>query len=540
MRSIRIALVVVGALVAMAAFGGRAAKAAGSEPLCEAHPGTCLDTTGHKNYEGQYVGHDEPSLLFYSNRDGSGNSNVWHLQIPKESVLSPVQLPMSPLQGATVGGTWNFQLHPTFWFGMALCDTQSYPNQNTTCPPDSDANILNGTDPTKPDYVGNHAGTAFMELQFYPPGYVQQFTGFSCAARQWCSAMTIDGVTDSQAQTNNADCLERAGEEYANFAYLTLNGVPQGPPDPLNFDFVGSGTPGPNVLYMNPGDKVTVSIEDTVGGLMTIVHDETTGQTGSMVASSANGFGHPLFQPNATHCSDQAYTYHPMYSTSTTETIVPWAAHTYNVAFSDELGHFEYCGGNIDADGICHQRTDSFGDSDDDFCFTGKDSLLIKVNGCLDSDVDFDGSSYGPNWPGTFANPITDALFHPQSFVVTSPLTNGHNYEQAAFETDLPAIEFVQGCDIATGANCTNPPRGALFYPFYSTTVKGGTCAWREGGRFMPGTANTFGGSSQAEYGSLLFNYAAAAPFFPVAGTYTFNYRNVLSNNPCPSNGSLP
>jgi len=539
MRSIRIAIVLVGVLVAFAAFGGRAARADGSsEPLCEAHSGSCLDTRSHKSYEGDYVGHDEPSLLFYSNQPGSGYTNVWHLQIPKDAPVAPIQLPMNSLQ-TPVGGTWNFQLRPTFWFGMAVCDTQSYPNQNTVCPPDSDSNIKVGTDPTKPDYVGNHAGTAFLELQFYPPGYVQQFAGFSCAATKWCSAMTIDGLSDDQTQNNNADCLERAGEEYANFAYLTLNGVPQGPPDPLNFQFVQSGTPGANVLYMSPGDKVTVTIQDTVGGLQTIVHDDTTGQTGSMVASSANGFGHPLFQPSSATCHDQLYTYHPMYSTSTTDTTVPWAAHTYNVAFSDEIGHFEFCGGSIDANGNCHQRTDNFGDSDDDFCFPGSDSLLIKVNACLDADTDFDGSSYGLNWPGTSPNPTFDALFHPQSFVVSSPLTNGQNYPKAAFETDLPAIEFQQGCDIVTGANCTNPPQGAQFYPFYSTTVKGGTCAWREGGRFMPGTTNDFGGSSAAEYGSLLFGYAPSLPGFP-AGTYTLNYHNSLPNNPCPSNGSLP
>ena len=36
--------------------------------------------------------------------------------------------------------TWNFQLHPAFWLGMAMCDTQSAPEyQHTRCTPDSDA-----------------------------------------------------------------------------------------------------------------------------------------------------------------------------------------------------------------------------------------------------------------------------------------------------------------------------------------------------------------------------------------------------------------
>ena len=90
MRSIRIAIVLVGVLVAFAAFGGRAARADGSsEPLCEAHSGSCLDTRSHKSYEGDYVGHDEPSLLFYSNQPGSGYTNVWHLQIPKDAPVAP-------------------------------------------------------------------------------------------------------------------------------------------------------------------------------------------------------------------------------------------------------------------------------------------------------------------------------------------------------------------------------------------------------------------------------------------------------------------
>jgi hypothetical protein len=527
---IRTALVLAGFAAALAAVGVPTAGAEPGGPLCESHIGTCLDTRSHKNYEGDYVGHDEPSVLFYSNRAGSGNSNVWQLQIPRDP-------PVLPTQRSIASGTWNFQLHPAFWFGMAMCDTQSYPNVSSTCTADSDTNIKNSSDPNSPDYIGKHAGTAFMELQFYPPGYIQQFTGFSCAARQWCAAMTIDGLSDDLTQANNADCLQRAGEEYADFAYLTLNGAPQGPPDPLNFEFVGSGLPGPSVLYMNPGDRVTVSIQDSLVGVVTTVVDHTTGQSGSMTASVANGFGHPKFQPNASSCSDELYAYHPMYSTSSENTRVPWAAHSYNVAFSDEIGHFEYCNGPVDSDGICHQRNM---DLDDDFCFDGSTSLLVHVAGCMDSDIDFNGTSYQPDWPGTFPNPVLDQLLHPQSFVVTSPLSGGLNYERVAFETDLPAIEFLQGCDVTTGAGCTNPPARAAFYPFYSTTGTGGSCAWREGGRFMPGTTNAFGGSSTTEYGSLLPLFYATDPRNPVPGTAFEDYHNGLSSNPCPSNGSLP
>ena len=75
-------------------------------------------------------------------------------------------------QRARATHSYDFQLYAAFWFGMAMCDTQSYPNTVKSCIPDSDANIAKPGSPF-------HPGTAFMELQFYPPGYVQQFDGFS-------------------------------------------------------------------------------------------------------------------------------------------------------------------------------------------------------------------------------------------------------------------------------------------------------------------------------------------------------------------------
>ena len=125
------------------------------------------DNPGGKEY---YVGHDEPSLLFYSSTPGAGFNNVYQIRLPKDP-------PMLPKQDGS-GGTWNFQLHPAFWFGMAMCDDQGNPNPggapgrpNIPCAPDSDSNIFDSPDPAAPDYIGNHPGTAFMEMQFYPPGW---------------------------------------------------------------------------------------------------------------------------------------------------------------------------------------------------------------------------------------------------------------------------------------------------------------------------------------------------------------------------------
>ena len=98
-----------------------------------------------------------------------------------------------------------------------------------------------------------------------------------------------------------------------------------------------------DTLEYNNGDQLVVDMHDTPDGFQVVIHDLTTGQSGSMTASTANGFGHALFQPNASTCSVVPYAYHPQFSTSNASTRNVSAAHTYNVAFSDEIGHFEYC-----------------------------------------------------------------------------------------------------------------------------------------------------------------------------------------------------
>jgi hypothetical protein len=166
--------------------------------------------------EDHYVGHDEPSLLFYSNQPGSGNVMTWQLTLPKDPSTLPTQ------RG---GGTFNFQLHPAFWFGMAMCDTQSYPEQVSTCAPDSDSNIMD------PAVSPNHPGTAFMELQFYPPGWVKWPAGLSCDAMKWCAALNIDSLSEDPVNgtTLNSTCAAITGLEYVNFAFVTKNGVSQAP-----------------------------------------------------------------------------------------------------------------------------------------------------------------------------------------------------------------------------------------------------------------------------------------------------------------------
>src|SRR6266853_3612473 len=166
-------------LLATAAFAQSGLSILQKAHSCDDQSGVlCTEVFDSIGYGGAYTGHDEPSLLFYSNVSGAGNTGVYLLRLPKDP-------PTLPKQDGT-GGTFNFQLRPAFWVSMAMCDTQSAPNFTSVCPPDTDANIFDNSDPTASDYIGHHPGTAFMEMQFYPPGWVPWPAATSCDPFKWC------------------------------------------------------------------------------------------------------------------------------------------------------------------------------------------------------------------------------------------------------------------------------------------------------------------------------------------------------------------
>jgi hypothetical protein len=522
------------AVAGLVLFGLFAGSAHAVRPVCSEPYALCAETTDSIGYGGEYTGHDEPSLLFYSNTPGSGNSSLYHLRVSSDPKVLPNQ--------SGTAGTWNFQLHPAFWLGMALCDNQSGPEfTHAPCVADSDTNIFDSGDENAADYIGHHPGAAFLEVQFYPPGWVSWPPGVSCDASKWCAAMAIFSFNQDQntGVRNNADCLNTVGIEPANFAFITRSGTPHAPPGPLD-QTLGTFTPDPTTdLFMNSGDELTADIHDGADGLTAIIHDLTTGQSGSMTASEGNGFAQVLYEPGSATCHELPYTFRPMYSTSSEHTRVPWAAHSYNVAFSDEIGHFEYCSAVSEEGGQCTAGGDN--DGDDDGCFSADVSLFVPIGGCLATDNDFDGVSYQPVWGGSNPNRGQDKKYHPTPIVFTSPVFNGtQNFDRVAFEADLPRIEaadFGGNCNRFTGEGCVNPPPGSNFYPIYSTGTSNGTpsghCVWQFGGPFNKGTTNTFGGNSATEFGPLLFSdYPNPNPAFRHR---TNNFRNILDNNPCPA-----
>jgi hypothetical protein len=265
---------------------------------------------------GWYVGHDEPSVKFISNAAGSGNTMTYFMKLP-------VDPKRKPTANGRVTSYAELSLAP--WFGLPICDPRSYP-QNP-CTPNSDSNIGTNT--------AGAAGSALMELQFYPPGFTPFPDSASCSATQWCGALTIDSLECSYGfATCNNNCIEPV-----NFAFLQTNGVPAGPPAPQTAtlrSMLGNG----KTLKLNPGDVLKVSISDPPSGLTTVVRDLTTGRTGYMTASARNGF----MNTSMSNCDGHPFTFHAEYNTARKQNMVPWTALEAGVLMEQEIGHFETCG----------------------------------------------------------------------------------------------------------------------------------------------------------------------------------------------------
>jgi hypothetical protein len=558
MKRLRILSVVAFAAVLVAAVGALASSGSAQNYAPAGKP-SCLklafctevDDPYSAFHTWNYVGHDEPSVEFYSNRAGAGNNMTYEMTLPND--------PSNGCQNTNAsapgyGNSCNVMLHPAFWFGMDMCATQSYPEQLSTCTPDSDNNVVNPAKTTKAP------GVAFEELQFYAPGWVPQFANSSCDPTRWCVALNIDSLSEDpiNGTTLNPTCQSEilGGTENINFAYLTDNGIPVGPPNPLQFDVTESGNPQGNppgvttpagydskshVFFLNSGDDIKVSLFDTANGLETYVQDLTRSTAGYMIASAANHFGQINYAPTGTSCTETDYNFHPMFSTSSTKTRTLWAAHSYNVAFADELGHFDWCSrldpnvgntcgpspgytndssivGMEGKPGADQEPAESITSSGfDDFgCFAAAESLNYQINGCVAANTPgFDGAPYlASDWPNGSNNPSSSAGLDataPDPVLFTSPLINGTaHYTSFAFEDDLPRIEasdFGGSCNRTTGVGCTNPPPtddgASAFYPYYTLTqtadtlYPGGACLFALGDMASaPSTVNSEGGSS--------------------------------------------
>jgi hypothetical protein len=488
---------------------------------------------------GHYIGHDEPSVKFISGAPGSGNHMTYYMQLATDPTKKP-----TPSGSVTTYA----ELSIAPWYGLPMCDPRSYPQNPCTASSDTNTGLGNPGD----------AGSAFMELQFYAPGFGPFKEAYSCDQTQWCAALTIDSLSCTfNFQSCNNNCFEPV-----NFAYLQLDGVPAGPPSPQLSDDT-TLSPNAKTLRMNGGDKLKVVIQDTTHGLRTTVMDLTTGQAGFMVASATNGF----MNTDLITCAGTPFDFHAEYSTASKQNQVPWAALEGGVLMQQEIGHFETCSsvsnpiglpfdaaaswtcngglepkdkgeGPCTSTGCTNARAEAnkpcpsgaqLCEFSDALCFPAG-PRTVMVNGSPETwtwpvaacnqnftqngDLDFDGNDYHPDWPDGSAS-------HPTSFKYAGPFDPlGNPYPSIQFETDLGGSELF--CNVLTGAGCTVPPAKAKFYPFYSIGTQsplGGTnCLWNFGNTIAGVTTNNFGGV--AEFGA------------PDAARYAGTFASAVLPNP--------
>jgi hypothetical protein len=270
---------------------------------------------------------------------------------------------------------------------------------------------------------------------------------------------------------------------------------------------------------MNPGDKLQIRIHDVpIGGgrhaLETRIVDLTTGQSGFMVASAKNGF----MATNPGDCTGVPFNYEPEYSTARPANVIPWAALQTNISTQFEIGHFIPCttvrdpatiilGGGVSDrfwqtctgpyeragrqaglteepnDSPCYREGDTHNGLAPPNLVTGCDNFFA-ANG----DLDFDGTSYWPDWPNS-----TTPNRNPSPFLQEQPRTRGAPYQHFQFQTNAPASEA--SCK-RTGKGCAVPPPGAPanFYPWWTLAKVQGKCVW-EFGQMTNG--RTFGRTKQ-------------------------------------------
>jgi hypothetical protein len=467
----------------------------------------CADPRGSwggRFYEnGHYIGHDEPSVRYISHRAGSGNDVSFTETLPTDPSAKPTV--RNPGKDVT---HW-FELSVAPWFSMDVCDPNSAPL--LPCTPVSDANAPQGS------YPGG--GAAFVELQFYAPGFAPFADNTSCDNTHWCSALNIDSLecTGNGTGPCNPNCVEPV-----NFAFIQRNGVPTGPPSPQKSN-LKTVTPNAQTLLMSPGDKITVQMFDAVvpGGhaLEAKETDLTTGQSGFMIASAKHGF----MNTNPFTCAGTPFNFEPEYSTARPQNIIPWGIGPYMINSEFEIGHFEACtqvrgpqkltigtfkdtyytqclgpyespkdsGNPVEPDDSpCYKAGDTHGGVAPPNLVTGCDVFFDAIG-----DLDYDGSGYWPDWPDS-----TTAGTFPSPFLQQQPTTvGGARYSRIQFMTDSSATQFNTNCNLVTGTGCVLPPKGpGHFYPFFTLATVGGQCVWEFGNM---SNGNSFG--QDAQYGSV-------------------------------------
>ncbi|HUC59494.1 MAG TPA: hypothetical protein VMA95_18975 [Streptosporangiaceae bacterium] len=452
---------------------------------------------------GHVITHDQPSVRFVSNLAGSGRNFKLTEKLPAD----PASAPAVAHPGSDV--THWFELSVAPWISTVACDPESAPL--LPCTPGSDANAPHGS------YAG--AGSAFVEVQFYPPGFAPIGDSISCDNAHWCSALTIDSLECSGDGTGSCsnDCPEPV-----NFAFIQTNGVPAGPPSPQLADSA-TFKPDSKTLLMNPGDSITVRLFNATikgGNAIEVVEtDHTTGQSGFMIASGANGF----MDTNPFTCAGTKFNFQPEYNTARAANYLPWGVGTEMFNDGYAIGHFEPCTKVTGTASVTvgkvkdtyykncegpYQTAKNSAEPNQAPCFKSGDThsgLAAKnlVTGCgvfmnAIGDLAYNGSSYRADWPDSITASAKNPF--PTPFEQQQPTTtDGKLFSSIEFSSDASTTELGSKCSLTTGKGCVLPPSGpGHFYPYFTLAKVAGTCVWEFGNM---ANGSVFGADKQ--YGSV-------------------------------------
>ena len=250
---------------------------------------------------------------------------------------------------------------------------------------------------------------------------------------------------------SNADCNNYllGGEEPINWAYVTKSGNSQAPADPL---FTGTFTSphfdavNPDLtkdLLMNPGDWITIHMHDTAAGFRIDITDETS-QSGSMTASSDNGFAHVLSsRTREVHVGAVRLPSRVQHRQPARQHVV--GAHVQRRVLRRDRALRALPGDSTrTSTARCRvPTTPTASTTTTSFCVPGSDSLLVQINGCFAGDNDFDGPSYQNDWPGTNPDVEDRPAAAPRAGDLHEPddERRPRRIRRSPFEADLPAIE---------------------------------------------------------------------------------------------------
>ena len=303
--------------------------------------------------------------------------------------------------------------------------------------------------PKSPNYIGKHPGNAFMEVQFYSPGYVPQFDGFGCSATQYCATLTIDSLSDQPQHRRSAE--QRLPHNHFLVGRSRSTGRtspraasrrrrrtrwrcrddpnadgPQPRPDQGPADEPRRHDPGAHARHAG---RVRVDITTSPPA------------SGSMTASIANGFGQVLFQPNAKQCHVAAVRVPP-------DVLLRRAARQH-------VGGARQQPRRLGRDrplrvlrrdrrhGSCTSpgRGDTTLDADDRSASTGTPRRWSRSPGCFARRRRLRRAVLPARLAGDVREPAPDRKLHETPMRFTVPTSDGKALEKVAFENDLPRIE---------------------------------------------------------------------------------------------------